>query len=97
MVVVEEIMQLFDVSYSSLVFQDVVVKCGLVNEFDIVLLNLILPAQFDRKLVKWQMNDTSSTTTRMTQHCASHMNDTSSTTLRLEHIVHKNTKYITTP
>ena len=52
MVVVEEIMQLFDVSYSSLVFQDVVVKCGLVNEFDLVLLNLILPAQFDRKLVK---------------------------------------------
>ena len=43
MVVVEEIMQLFDVSYSSLVFPDVVVvkcglklvKCGLVNEFDL--------------------------------------------------------------
>ena len=44
MVVVEEIMQLFDVSYSSLVFLDVVVvvkcglklvKCGLVNEFDL--------------------------------------------------------------
>lgn len=43
MVVVEEIMQLFDVSCSSLVFPDVVVvkcglklvKCGLVNEFDL--------------------------------------------------------------
>ena len=43
MVVVEEIMQLFDIGYSSLVFQDVVVvkcslklvKCGLVNEFDL--------------------------------------------------------------
>ena len=52
MVVVEEIMQLFNVSYSSLVLQYFVVKFHLVNEFDLVLLNLILPAQFDRKLVK---------------------------------------------